>query len=62
MDVHVICCNDSVEFAVIEDEDKAKNKMVELSAAYFERNKGSFKDEAEYKNRCYWHIHTVNGA
>lgn len=36
--------------------------LAELSAAHFERNKWSFKDEAEYKNRCYWHIHTVNGA
>ena len=62
MNVHVICCNDSVEFAVIEDEDKAKAKMAELSAAYFERNKWNFRDEAEYKIRCYWHIHTVDGA
>lgn len=53
MKVHAICCNDSVEFAVIEDEDKAKDKMVELSAAYFERNKWNFKDEVKYKNRCY---------
>lgn len=62
MNVHVICCNDGVEFAVVDDEEKAKAKMAELSAAYFDRNKGHFKDQAEYKARCYWHIHTVDGA
>ena len=62
MKVHVICCNDSVEFAVIDDEEKAKEKMRELSNSYFERNKWSFKDEAEYKIRCYWHTHVVDGA
>lgn len=62
MQVHVICCNDSVEFAVIGDEEKAKDKMDELRESYFERNKGSFKDGAEYKIRCYWHVHTVDGA
>ena len=62
MQVHVICCNDSVEFAVIDDEEKAKVKMAELRAAYYERNKWSFRDETEYAARCYWNIHTVDGA
>ena len=62
MNVHVICCNDSVEFAVIEDEAKAQAKLEELRQAYFERNKWNFRDEAEYKTRCYWHIHTVAAA
>ncbi len=61
MQVHVICCNDSVEFAVVADDEKAKKKMGELRALHFERNKGAFKDEKEYLARCYWHIHTVDG-
>ena len=61
MEVHVICCNDSSEFAVIQDEEKAKAKMFELRAEYYERLKGSFKDEAEYKTRCHWYIRTVEG-
>ncbi len=61
MEVHVICCNDRVEFAVIENEDLAKSKMEELSASYFETVRHSFKDENEYKKRLYWHIHTVDG-
>ncbi len=61
MQVHVICCNDGIEFAVLEDEEKAKAKMKELSDAYFERNKFAFKNQEEYKMQCYWHIHTVNG-
>jgi len=61
MKVHAICCNDSVEFAVVEDAEKANAKMEELSTAYFERNKWSFKNKDEYKARCYWHIHTVDG-
>jgi len=62
MEVHVICCNDSVEFAVIGDQEKAKEKMAELSAAHFKKNKWSFRDNDEYRIRCYWHIHTVDGA
>jgi hypothetical protein len=61
MKVHVICCNDSVEFAVIDDEEKAKEKMKELKAAYFERVKWHFRNEKDYAARTYWHIHTVEG-
>jgi len=61
MEVHVICCNDSVEFAVIGDIEKANSKMAELKATYYERNKGNFRDENAYGIHFYWHIHTVNG-
>lgn len=61
MQVHVICCNDSLEFAVIGDKEQAKEKMAELSESYFDSNKGIFKDKAEYKINYYWHIRTVPG-
>ena len=60
MEAHVICCNDSVEYVVIDNEQKAIWKMAELKADYFERNKWTFKTEKEYGQRCYWHIHTVD--
>lgn len=61
MNVHVICNNDSVEFAVVNDEKRAKEKMIELKDAYFERNKWNFRDREEYETRCYWHVHAVGG-
>lgn len=60
--IHVICCNDSVEFAVINDEKEAKRKMDELKKNYYERNKHSFACNWDrYCNICYWHIHSVGG-
>jgi hypothetical protein len=60
--VHVICCNDSVEYAVIDDERKAKAKLKELKNTYYENNKYCFNCSIEeYDIRYYWHIHTVNG-
>jgi hypothetical protein len=61
MNVHVICCNDMVVFAVIEDEEKARAKMDQLKTDDYQRNKWRYKDEIEYKLHCYWHIHTVDG-
>ena len=61
MQVHVICINDGIEFAVIDDKIKAEIKMNQLSDAYYDRNKFAFKDKEDYKRQCYWHIHTVNG-
>lgn len=61
MKVHVICCNDAVEYAVVGDETKAVDKMAELRAEHIERNRWNFRDEEEYKLCCFWHIHTVDG-
>jgi hypothetical protein len=62
MKIHVICCNDSVEFAVVEDEDIAKEKMAELKESYFEKNRWNFRDNRNsYNLRCRWHINTVEG-
>lgn len=61
VEVHVICCNDSIEYAVIGDEERAEEKLNELRTEYFEKNKWNFRDANEYRTRCYWHIHTVKG-
>jgi hypothetical protein len=62
MKIHVICCNDAVEYAVVEDLEKAEAKLKELKQAYFERHKWSFSsDKAVYETQCYWHINTVDG-
>lgn len=59
--IHIICCNDSTEFAVIGDEAIAEKKLEELRIKYFNRNKHAFGTYKEYLIRCYWHIHTVDG-
>ena len=62
MKIYVICCNDVVEFAVVDDESKAIEKLKELADEHFLKNIHAFTDRQEYKNRCYWHIHTVVGV
>lgn len=57
---YVICINDSVEHVVIDDDQLAEKKLAELKAAYWERNKWSFRDLESYEAICYWHIHTVD--
>lgn len=61
MKVYVICCNDSAEYAVIGDHDKAIAKKQELREAYYEKNKGCFRDKADYAARCAWYINLVSG-
>lgn len=61
--VYVICCNDSLEFAVIGSEEKALAVLSELKSAYFDCNRWMFHNDLEtYKRNCYWHIHTVEGV
>jgi hypothetical protein len=59
---YVICCNDVVEYVVVNDENLAKEEMAKRKIAYFEKNKWYFKDEESYDTQCYWHIHVVNGT
>jgi len=56
MDAYVICCNDSVEFVVIDDEARAEAKLQELRVAYDLKNPPQHK----YSAPRYWHIHTVD--
>lgn len=59
--VHVICMNDSVEYAVVGDEDRALEKLEELRDAHYERNKGVYRTPEQHRAICFWHIHTVKG-
>ena len=65
MKAHIICMNDSVEHAVLDDEALANIKLNELRQTYFDRNKHVFHDSnfesawKTYLRRIYWHIHTV---
>lgn len=62
MKIHVICCNDSIEYAVIESKEFAEKKLHELSDAFYEASKDHFgRDRLKYLNTYYWHIHTVEG-
>lgn len=60
MKAYVICINDSIEYVIIDDEEKANSKMKELSMKYYLKNQYVFSSLADYKNRCYWHIHSVD--
>lgn len=57
---HVICCNDSVEAVVLDDEAKAAAQLEILRQAYYARNKGTWHNEQHYRDVCYWHIHSVS--
>ena len=59
MKAHIICCNDSVELAVIGSERKAFIKIEELADAHYEKTKSFWRSKKQYRKRCYWHFHTV---
>lgn len=62
MEIHVICCNDSLEYAIVEDESKALKKLEELKQDYYERSKWFWREDYDtYKRVCYWHIRTLQG-
>lgn len=62
MHCRIVCMNDGMEYTIIGHDEAtvekaAKEKITELRLKYWEKNKHSFKDYEEYKNRCYWHLH-----
>ncbi|MCK9988277.1 MAG: hypothetical protein AzoDbin1_04749 [Azoarcus sp.] len=59
MDVHVICCNDMIERAVIADEGKAKSALERLRSNHYDRHRWQYPDFEHYTQVFYWHIHTV---
>ena len=64
MIAHIICCNDALEYVVIDDLEAAEEKLDKLAKEYWEINKlniiDSFlKDYKDFRKRYYWHIHTV---
>ena len=61
MTAYVICCNDAVEFVVLDDKDKAKKTLEALAKDEFDNNRYGVicKDYKDYRSQYYWHIHTV---
>ena len=65
MEAHVICCNDTIMYAVINDAIKASVKMNELKCKEIDDRTRNYRTEdrikviEDYENINYWHIHTV---
>jgi len=57
MKVYVICANDSIKGAVINDEQGAKRKMRELSNQDYKSYHFSFDSREDYDHCVFWHIH-----
>jgi len=60
--VHVICCNDSVEAVVIGSKARANRKCAQMKAAHIKKHYYYMKGkELEDKERVlYYHLHTVD--
>jgi len=61
MKVHIICCNDSVEYAVIGSQSKVEEKRETLAEKDWCLHYSRTFTYEEYRNRFYWHIHIVEG-
>ncbi len=59
MNAYVICCNDSVEYVVLDDANRAREKMLELEDAFFKRSRGLFLSREHYENLCHWRVCTA---
>jgi len=59
MKAYVICCNDSIEYVVLDSSIVANTKKEELKKEHFTKNKHAFDDYESYEHRCYWHLHEV---
>ena len=69
MKAFVICCNDSIEAVVLEDEVLAEGKIEELKDSDYDKNKSHWITEVRnskidpwdnYCRRMYWHLHEVD--
>lgn len=59
--VYLVCCNDRVEYAVINDENKAEKKMEELKRIDYREKAAFYSSVDEYNSICFWHTHAVYG-
>ena len=59
--VYIICCNDLMVHAVVNDETLAKVRLVRLRLEHYEGIKYEYENFADYRNQFYWHIHDVEG-
>lgn len=53
---HIICCNDAIKAAILDDKDLAESKMSIMKEEYFDKHQITLED----KDTLYWHIHTVD--
>ena len=60
MKAYVICCNDCVQYVILNSEAAAITKKNELKAQYFKKMKWQFDSYEEYDNRYFWHLHEVS--
>lgn len=57
---HVICDNDSVEAVCLGSDQEAQERLERLAKADFEIwHVARYESYAHYRNRHYWHVHTV---
>lgn len=58
---HVICCNNSVKYVLLDDPIKAEEKLEQLSRTDYEEHATPlFRDYNEYRRSNYWHIQSVD--
>jgi hypothetical protein len=58
---YVICCNDGIEYVVMNDEDRAQEILIEMEKSFYVGNMHRFNNWDTYRKQIFWHIHTVNG-
>lgn len=52
----VICCNDDISAVVIGSALYAWHEKEQRAKAYYDSTKGMWKNEAEYRKLCHWHL------
>lgn len=57
MIAYVICANNSIEGAVLDDEERALEESKRLADEYFKTHSFNFRDRAEYDHLIFWHLH-----
>jgi len=55
-DAFVICCNDKVVAVVLDSTSAARDKMVELKKAAFNRCQNDYDDFDDYSRYFHWHV------
>lgn len=60
---HIICCNDSMELVVLDNEEQAQVKLNELADQHYDKaamlNGQRFASRNYYNSIYYWHIHDI---
>ena len=59
MKAHIIFCNDNPKLVVLDNEEKANNRMMDLKEIHWKNNMDSYDNYESYKDCCYWHIHSI---